>query len=178
MQPRHDALGIDRHRQRQLDPERPLTNADRVVDRAFRGGGRLTVSQDDERVLEDLYLEVVLVDAREVDDHLDRARRLVRVRVGPPPGLDEHSRPLARPDLAEGPHLTRSYRQRVSIAQVPVSHRSACRSRVAQTPARDGAMSASISESASHDPSWRAPLTKNVGVPFTPLRTPLMKSSL
>src|SRR5205823_4062945 len=31
--------------------------------------------------------------------------------------------------------------------------------------------------SSAYDASWRTPLMKNVGVPFTPLRTPLRKSS-
>jgi hypothetical protein len=36
---------------------------------------------------------------------------------------------------------------------------------------------AAIRVGSSQEPSWRTPLIKNVGVPLTPLRTPLMKSS-
>lgn len=41
----------------------------------------------------------------------------------------------------------------------------------------DATSSASSRLSKSHAASWRNPLMKKVGVPFTPLRTPLRKSS-
>ena len=50
VQARLDSLVIDSRRQRQLDAERSLTNADRLVDGAVLGRGRPARAFDDERV--------------------------------------------------------------------------------------------------------------------------------
>ena len=63
----------------------------------------------------------------EIDDDLHRRRRLVRVRIRPPAQLDQHARTLARPLLAGRPHVAGAQRDRVSVAQAAITHRSAVR---------------------------------------------------
>jgi hypothetical protein len=60
-----------------------------MVHSPFLGRERLAVSFDDQRVVEELHLEVVFLDPGEINHDLDGGRRLVGVRVGSPPGLNE-----------------------------------------------------------------------------------------
>src|SRR5258705_1159588 len=122
MEARLDSLGIDGSRQRQFHPERSLTNADRLIDRALLARGRRAATFDDQRVLEELHLEVVLVDTREVHDDLHRRRGLVRVRIRAPSRLDAKGLTIARPYLGDRPRLARAYRHRVTVTQAPIAH--------------------------------------------------------
>jgi hypothetical protein len=49
------------------------------------------VALDDEGVVEELHLEVVFSDAREVDEDLESRGRLVGVGGGPPARMREHA---------------------------------------------------------------------------------------
>jgi len=85
--------------------------------------GELAAPFDDQRVLEELHLDVVLVDTGEVHDDLDRGRRLVRVRIGPPAGLHQQAQAIARPDVAEGPRRTGAHDHRIAVTHASISHR-------------------------------------------------------
>ena len=77
-------LGVHGSRQRQLEPERSLADAHRVVRRRGLGRREVPPPLDDQRILEELHLEVLLVDPGEVHDDLDAGRRFIAVGVGPP----------------------------------------------------------------------------------------------
>src|SRR5262249_58332807 len=77
---------------------------------------------DDQGILEELHLEVVVVDAGELHDDLDRRGRLVRVGIRTPAGLDQEAKALALPDLADRPGLARTQYHRVPVAEASVAH--------------------------------------------------------
>jgi hypothetical protein len=93
-----------------------------VIDSPFLARGEPAVSLDDDGVLEELHLEIVLGDAGEVDDDLERRCRLVHVRGGLPPGLHEEAQSLAPPEVAERPRLLRAHCHRVAIAETSITH--------------------------------------------------------
>jgi hypothetical protein len=59
------------------------------VDRSRLTCGKPASTLDDQGVLEELDLEIVLVDAGEVDEDLHGGGRLVGIGIGPPAGLDK-----------------------------------------------------------------------------------------
>src|SRR6059036_2432467 len=115
-------LGIDARGQRQLQAEQTLWNAGRMVHGVLAARRQLPAPLDDQPVVEQLDLEVVLVDAREVHRDFDGARRLGHVRGGPPARLHEEAEGLVLPRPAERPGLAGEAERRRTIGHASIAH--------------------------------------------------------
>src|SRR5262249_25047949 len=119
---RLDARGIDTRGQRHLDAEQPLWDAGRVVHGVPAARGQMSASLDDQAVVEELDLEVVLIDTREVHRHLDRPGRLGDIRGRPPARLDQQAERLVLPRSAERPRLRGDAQRCGAIGHASITH--------------------------------------------------------
>src|SRR6266404_3966304 len=77
---------------------------------------------DDQRVVEQLDFEVVLVDAGEIHGDLERRACFGHVRGGTPAGLQQQAQALVLPRSAEGPRLAADAQACRAVGQASVTH--------------------------------------------------------
>ena len=66
-----DTLLVEGQRQRQLETEWPLADLGHVVDAVRPRAGQVALALDDDGILKEDHLELLLIDAGQLDDDLD-----------------------------------------------------------------------------------------------------------
>jgi hypothetical protein len=116
------AFGIDPRGYRQLETEPTLRNTGRVVHGVFAARRQLPAALDDEAVVEQLDVEIVFVDARQIHRDLDGPRRLGHVRCRPPAGLHQQAEGLVLPRRAKRPGLRGDAQGCGAVGHASVAH--------------------------------------------------------
>src|SRR5438067_9714931 len=118
-----DLLKVDRGRQRQLEPKRPLSDLGYVVYTAGVDAGQSALTLDDHGVFVQHDVQFVRIDAGQLDGDVDVGRRLVDVGRRAPARLgDEHAEAPGAPVVGRLPRLAGRQHHGVAIAQSSVAH--------------------------------------------------------